>query len=81
MNPVMKIVREARLSLQNFAVLHGVSLSSLRNTVYDNVDKIPKRLGEILKTLGYDLEELQKEYRAWLATKCRANRKGSDSNE
>lgn len=68
-NPILQMIIEAGLNYKAFALLYGCSLSSLRNTIYGNVDVVPATVKLSLEKAGFNVSKIDELYHTWLILK------------
>lgn len=62
-NPIKKIKEKEDITLQQFAIISDVSSSTIYKLVEGSTIKISSKVLQACKELGYDPEEIKREYR------------------
>lgn len=82
-NPIKRIRKEREISQQELAILADVAINTVRNSEKGLNLKLNDKILEALDQLGYEKEQVRKEYETWRKELKQdiIDRKGKDANE
>jgi|GEM_PF-1504229 len=64
-NPIKRIRDERDISQQELAILADVAINTVRNAEKGLTAEMNEQILEALEQLGYEKEEIEKEYKKW----------------
>ncbi|MFW5991670.1 MAG: hypothetical protein ACOCQN_00580 [Halanaerobiaceae bacterium] len=68
-NPLQKIKEKNGWSIREFASVAGMSFTATYNCLNGNTQKINQRILKAVEQMGYDPEEIKKEYQEYREAK------------
>lgn len=69
-NPLKKVLREKGMNRDELAVIAGIDSMNIYQLLNGVRAHLPKSVLSALEKIGYDPEEIQKEYEAWRKEKA-----------
>ena len=70
MNPLKDILEAKEISVRDFAIVVGVGTPEIYHLLSGRGVRLPDSVLSVLKTLGYDPDEIQNEYITWRRSKA-----------
>ena len=69
-NPIDRVLKEKGITRDEIAVIAGIDSMNIYQLLNGGRAHLPKSVLSALKKIGYDPEEIQKEYEAWRKEKA-----------
>lgn len=69
-NPIDRVLKEKGITRDEIAVIAGIDSMNIYQLLNGGRAHLPKSVLSALKKIGYDPDEIQKEYEAWRKEKA-----------